>query len=798
LSIYNFVCLLKIGECCDDECQIKPKNTICRGSNNTVSADETSCDWPEYCDGTLSSCPADQFAHNGLSCSKVSSAHCWNGRCVSGDKQCQRIWSQDSRSSDPSCYENFNVIGFQNGNCGQNRTGFIACDRENAQCGLLNCQLGSDKPSISSESFFKATTNTRGIINECKVITSKPSVYVSDGTQCVASGHKTGLCVSQKCVPLDSVLNIKSNKCSETGREILCSNNGICDNMQTCRCLPNWTGSYCENFIQSESSMMATKNIILTRDEDMNGIATKLNEKYQFKTSQIGPVTLLSAIGGAFSLLIIMLIILFLVYRRRNGRERKVVKKSISKNHFNPIDTIDSLPTRLSNSALYTSELSVHQASTFKASSSSSSLNQSQCSNQNISLTKVSHAIKQLKAKPSKSILKKNFTVKDEPSLVQDSKPIVKKLNRTAYSKNASEMDSSINDSAIKFERQVHKNTLLNSAIGVGHRISRRSMTHAERGMRNHDLNESLESNSSVESDNRQLNSSENSISSNLSNSNAKQDRILNRNESQNKKKVPDLSFLTDSSSGSSNASSRRNSSSSSISLQLLEPSAIGKPIKEIRIDPNEEQKTDFYKVQDYLNELNILSQQNTFRIESEKNNQAGIVNKLTTSTFKSKEKPVLVTPQRPETLLTPIRKSESVVNHSFPEPHRLSQILTTSPNTATSTGYNAGQQMLLHLQILKNQNPDDLLNLYTSTSETSSGYLSNSTQNINVESGKSGHNKRSQHPNSSYNSSTCSSSVTPPMPTCMTETSKDLTCCEKRFSYMTATGSSNNLNINC
>ncbi len=656
----------------------------------------------------------------------------------------------------------------------------MACERVDAQCGLLNCQLGSDKPSINSESFFKATTSTRGVTNECKVITSEPSVYVNDGTRCEAEGHEAGVCVSQKCVPVERILSVATNKCSAADQTTLCSNNGVCDNLQKCRCLPGWTGKYCETFSQGEGAMMATKNRVLQRDETLN-MVSNLNGQFQLKTPQVGTVTLLSIVGGVTSLLLIIFLVLFLICQRRGRRQRSSLgKKPISKSHFNPVDTTDSVSSTLPRLA------------TSMATSSSSSLNQSQSSAQNISLTKVNHAIKQLKAKPSKSILKKNCTVNDEPTMAlnNSSRPAVKQIKRTAYSRSAheTELDSSINDSAIKFERQVHKNTLLNSAIGVGHRISRRSMTAHGDGRR--DLNESFDSNSSAESENQQINSSEISISSDLSNTNM----IEKAPELVNKKKVPDLSFLT-SSSGSSAVSSRRNSSSSSISLQLLEPRVVVDH-KSVNINSCDEQKTDFLKVQDYLNELNMLSQQNTFRIESEMSRQGSTASKPTTSTFKSKENSAAssVTPLRPESLLTPIKKPDTAVNRGFPEPNRLSQILTTSP---IPTGYNAGQQMLLHLQILRQQNPDDLVNVYTSTSETSSGYLSNSTQNLNLESGKTVPFKGSQQQESSYNSSTCSSSLTPPMPACLIETNKNLICSEKRFSYMAATtGSSNTLNI--
>lgn len=294
----------------------------------------------------------------------------------------------------------------------------------------------------------------------------------------------------------------------------------------------------------------------------------------------------------------------------------------------------------------------------------------------------------------------------------------------------------------MKFERQVNINTLINSAIGTGHRCSRRSLNHNDRRSK---FNESFSSSSSVDSNN-DSNNSENSISSNLSNS-----KVSACQNEPRTNKLPDLSFLT--SSGSSAASSRRNSSESSISLQLLEQKQPPKV-------PDDEQKADFLKVQDYLNELDILSQQNTFRIETE-----------------TKE-PEITTPQRPQSLLTPLTKKPNTYDQN-----RLSQILTNTPSPT-----NAGTQMLLHLQILKQQqNTDDLLNLYTNSSETSSGYMSNSTQNLNnQEVGNNSQRARQpmakqQQPDSSHNSSTCSSSLTPPMPACLLDGEKHAS---SRFTY--------------
>jgi hypothetical protein len=141
-------------------------------------------------------------------------------------------------------------MGFQNGNCGFNVTSqnYIPCAKQDAQCGLLNCQLGSERPLIKSESFFKATTNLKGNMYECKVITSKPSVYVQDGSACrIENDGDDGICVKQKCVRLSKILN-NQNEClvDKNDPSTQCSNNGKCDNNQICLCNEGWSGKYCE------------------------------------------------------------------------------------------------------------------------------------------------------------------------------------------------------------------------------------------------------------------------------------------------------------------------------------------------------------------------------------------------------------------------------------------------------------------------------------------------------------------------------------------------------------------------
>jgi hypothetical protein len=48
-------------ECCDAQCHLVVKDTVCRSKTDA-------CDVPETCDGVLSTCPANAFAASGVQC----------------------------------------------------------------------------------------------------------------------------------------------------------------------------------------------------------------------------------------------------------------------------------------------------------------------------------------------------------------------------------------------------------------------------------------------------------------------------------------------------------------------------------------------------------------------------------------------------------------------------------------------------------------------------------------------------------------------------------------------------------
>jgi len=61
LSIVSSICNQPISSLYLPPFQLRPKDYICRDSNNE-------CDLPEYCDGEIGQCPSDVFKKNGSPC----------------------------------------------------------------------------------------------------------------------------------------------------------------------------------------------------------------------------------------------------------------------------------------------------------------------------------------------------------------------------------------------------------------------------------------------------------------------------------------------------------------------------------------------------------------------------------------------------------------------------------------------------------------------------------------------------------------------------------------------------------
>ena len=328
---------------------------------------------------------------------------CYSGNCRNANNQCKKIWNENSASSDHLCYKSFNTIGFLNGNCGSSFDKFEPCSNEDALCGLINCQYGSDKPLIAVESFFKSTTTSKDKQLECKVITNASKsdlMYVNDGTAC----NTNKICVNRKCI------SAPQQKCpiSEINKK-LCSGNGKCNSELKCVCNQKWTGNACDYYLSEEFN--TSKNNTL--------------QKLDFNSSNLKTTTLLSIIVGFFLIFLFIFVIIFRCNRRRRTRVQsttsidKIEHYCHNNNNNNNNDHFDSnlnssikfgsLPSYRSYKLKNKSKASLKQATEEPTPTKQLNASMHSC-NDNISVTKLNHAIKQLNTQPCKSILKNKPT----------------------------------------------------------------------------------------------------------------------------------------------------------------------------------------------------------------------------------------------------------------------------------------------------------------------------------------------------------------------------------------------------
>ena len=54
----------------------------------------------------------------------VLQGYCFSGECPTMEEQCVSLWGHGARPSQPECFEKYNVMGNQQGNCGENKYKF--------------------------------------------------------------------------------------------------------------------------------------------------------------------------------------------------------------------------------------------------------------------------------------------------------------------------------------------------------------------------------------------------------------------------------------------------------------------------------------------------------------------------------------------------------------------------------------------------------------------------------------------------------------------------------------------------
>ncbi|XP_066093603.1 disintegrin and metalloproteinase domain-containing protein 2 [Saccopteryx bilineata] len=231
-------CTIKVGFncisglCCSD-CRYKDKGETCRDSLDD-------CDLPEYCNGSVASCPDDVYILDGFPCGN-NEWFCVDGKCLSLTQQCQELFGEGINSGPEECYNYLNAMTDQSGNCGRDDTGYKKCQPKDLMCGKLICKYES-KLSLTISDAITFYTN----VNENICISLEYSsghekytkMWVKDGTVCATNK----VCKDKECVDNYLDFDCPPQKCHS---------HGICNNKKNCHCNFGFLPPNCENALDS-------------------------------------------------------------------------------------------------------------------------------------------------------------------------------------------------------------------------------------------------------------------------------------------------------------------------------------------------------------------------------------------------------------------------------------------------------------------------------------------------------------------------------------------------------------------
>ncbi|KAK7822999.1 hypothetical protein U0070_025816, partial [Myodes glareolus] len=260
------------GECCKQDCTLKPINTLCRKSTGE-------CDFPEFCNGSFSYCVHDTYLRDGEYCDS-GQAFCYHGLCKTTDKQCINLLGKGKGHNAPLksdypntkvqfyrtkvchlllakvllgvrgapfwCHEELNSRGDRFGNCISRH-----CKFENVLCGKLVCTWPFRKilklTNISTVythvqndvciSLYKSGRVPKGTKTTYSTLEDRDETFVEDGTICGPDMY----CMETVCRELRFVRNLDA---CNTSRD--CNSHGFCNNFHHCHCEEGYYPPNCE------------------------------------------------------------------------------------------------------------------------------------------------------------------------------------------------------------------------------------------------------------------------------------------------------------------------------------------------------------------------------------------------------------------------------------------------------------------------------------------------------------------------------------------------------------------------
>ncbi|XP_006253384.1 disintegrin and metalloproteinase domain-containing protein 5 isoform X2 [Rattus norvegicus] len=227
------------GECCGQDCKVKPVNVLCRKSKNE-------CDFEEYCNGNDAYCVPDTFARNGQYCDS-GQAFCYSGLCMTSNNQCMNLLGKYVRGASFACYEEFNSRNDRFGNCIRK-----FCSFENSLCGKLVCTwpfkrlLMKDNMSAAYGqirddlciSLYKGGRPLKTTLSTYSDMSERDETFVKDGTIC----GPDMFCLETQCKETRFLVDFQ--QCN-TSRD--CNDHGVCNNFNHCHCDKGYNPPYCES-----------------------------------------------------------------------------------------------------------------------------------------------------------------------------------------------------------------------------------------------------------------------------------------------------------------------------------------------------------------------------------------------------------------------------------------------------------------------------------------------------------------------------------------------------------------------
>ncbi|XP_070787371.1 disintegrin and metalloproteinase domain-containing protein 20-like [Pituophis catenifer annectens] len=215
------------GLCCAN-CQYRQCGTVCR-------EEISSCDLPEYCNGTSEHCPEDVHVQDGAVCN--DGVYCYHGNCTTHDMQCKMIFGSGSKVASEVCFIEVNNKGDRFGNCGLKHGIYKECDTGDSLCGRIQCK-NIQMPSLGDHTTIIHTATG---VNQCWGTDYHSGMKVNDigavrdGTPC---GNNM-MCIEGSCLNV-SILNYDCNV-------TMCHNRGVCNTLKHCHCDVGWAPPDCRN-----------------------------------------------------------------------------------------------------------------------------------------------------------------------------------------------------------------------------------------------------------------------------------------------------------------------------------------------------------------------------------------------------------------------------------------------------------------------------------------------------------------------------------------------------------------------